>query len=75
VAVDGAGNVYVAEKDSAHLHRVTPTGTDTAIFDVASPLQGRLAGLVALSMRLAILDDSLVITYNNAVLVLGHGAR
>ena len=75
VAVDGAGTVYVAEKDSAHLHRVTPTGTNTVIFDVSNALQGALPGLVALSMRLAILGDSLVITYNNAVLVLRHGAK
>jgi hypothetical protein len=75
VAVDGAGNVYAAERDRAYLHRITPAGTDTVIFDLGNALPGPAVGLVALSMRLAILGDSLVITYNNAILVLGHGAR
>jgi DNA-binding beta-propeller fold protein YncE len=75
VAVDGAGNVYAAERDRAYLRRITPAGADTVIFDLGNALPGPAVGLVALSMRLAILGDSLIITYNNAVLVLGHAAK
>jgi hypothetical protein len=75
VAVDRAGTVYVTEKDRGAIHRVTPTGANTVIFDVTSAVRGPMAGAVALTMRLAILGDSLVITYYNSILVLHHGAR
>jgi sugar lactone lactonase YvrE len=75
VAVDAAGIVYFAEKDSAHLHRITPGGVHTVVSDVDSSLSGPAPGLAARSMRLALLGDSLVLTYNNAVLVLVQGAE
>jgi sugar lactone lactonase YvrE len=73
VVVDGAGNVYVTDPDNATIHRITPTGTIT-ILDVDSALVSPMPGLAGFS-RLAIAGDSLVLTYNNAVLVLRHGAR
>lgn len=76
LAVDDAGNVYVADRENHVLRKVTPAG-------VVSTLAGNpgVAG-ISLGMAprfthpegLAILGDSLLITDANAILVLRHGA-
>jgi DNA-binding beta-propeller fold protein YncE len=77
VAVDSAGNVYVADTDNSTIRKVTPTGTTTTVAGTAGA-----AGIVlgarprfAHPRSLAVVDDSLVISDANAVLRLRHDAQ
>jgi len=77
VAVDGAGNVYVADTVNSTIRKITPTGVTTTVAGTAG-----LAGVVlgqpprlAFPQYLAIVGDSLVVSDNNAILLLRHGAK
>lgn len=77
VAVDDAGNVYVADTGNSVIRRITPTGTTTTIAGMTG-VSGILLGaapLFASPRNLAIAGDSIVITDTNAILVLRHGVR
>jgi sugar lactone lactonase YvrE len=73
VAVDSAGNVYVADTGNFAIRRVTPTGTTTTV-GVASVLLGATPSF-AFPTHLAIGGDSIVMTADNAILVLRHGVQ
>jgi hypothetical protein len=77
VAVDSAGNVYVADVGNATIRKVTPGGMVTTVAGTAGVAGIALGGSprLAFPAALAIVGDSLVITDTNAVLLLRHGAR
>ncbi|HEX7841348.1 MAG TPA: hypothetical protein VF469_27910 [Kofleriaceae bacterium] len=80
VAVDRAGNIYVACQISATIRKVTPTGTTTTTTTVAgvTGVTGVVLGAsprLAAPQGLAIVGDSLVISDANAILLLRHGAQ
>jgi hypothetical protein len=77
VAVDSAGNVYVADHDNSTLRKVTPTGTTTTVAGTVGVV-GILLGTpprFASPRSLAIVGDSIVISDANAILLLRHGAQ
>ena len=77
VAVDNAGNVYVADLDNSIIRKVTPTGITTTVAGTAG-MAGILLGTtlrLAFPQFLAIVGDSIVLTDANAVLLLRHGAQ
>jgi sugar lactone lactonase YvrE len=77
VAVDGKGNVYVADQGNAVIRQITPAGVVTT-FAGTPGVAGIVLGTAprfALPERLAIVGDALVITDNNAVLALRHAIR
>jgi sugar lactone lactonase YvrE len=77
VAVDGAGNVYVADKYNHIVRKITAEGTTTTIAGTAD-LEGIRPGETpqfALPGHLAISGDSIVISDANAILLLHHGAH
>lgn len=73
IAVDGSGNVYVADTYNNSIRKITPTGLVTTIVGVAGSFGiqvGPLPGSLALPRGVAITTAGhLVITSNNAVLV------
>jgi len=76
VAVDSAGNVYVADQLNSTLRKVTPTGSTTTIAGMA-----RAAGILlgatprlAVPQGLVIVGDSILLSDSNAILLLRHGA-
>jgi hypothetical protein len=77
VAVDSAGNVYVADRGNSIIRKVTPTGTTTTVAGTAG-MVGILLGATprfASPQGLAIVGDSIVLSDTNAILRLRHGAR
>jgi len=77
VAVDSAGNVYVADTFNSTIRKVTRMGTTTTIAGIAG-----VAGIVlgatprfAFPTSLAIVGDSIVVSDANAILLLRHGAQ
>jgi len=77
VAVDSAGNVYVADQLNSTIRKITPTGVTTTVAGTAG-----MAGIVlgttprfGFPRHLAISGDSLVVSEPNAILLLRHGAR
>jgi len=77
VALDGAGNVYVADTSNATIRKITPTGTTTTVAGTAG-VAGILLGATprfAFPQRLAIVGDSIVISDGHAILLLRHGAQ
>ena len=77
VAVDSAGNVYVADPPNATIRKVTPTGTTTTVAGTAGVIGIRVGATPRLSspQSLAIVGDSLVVSDANAILLLRHGAE
>jgi hypothetical protein len=73
VAVDGAGNVHVADTGNRALRRVTPNGATTTV-GVASALLGATPSF-AFPAHLAIGGDAIVVIAYNAIFLLRHGAR
>jgi sugar lactone lactonase YvrE len=77
VALDGAGNVYVADRNNHVIRKITTEGTITTIAGMAE-LEGIHLGETprfALPSNLTISGDSIVISDANAVLLLHHGAQ
>jgi sugar lactone lactonase YvrE len=77
VAVDSAGNVYVADQNNSTIRKVTPTGITTTVAGTAG-MAGILLGATprfALPRSLAIVGDSIVVSDTNAILLLRHGAQ
>lgn len=77
VAVDSAGNVYVADWGNSTIRKVTPTGVTTTIAGTAGR-SGIVLGTtprLAFPDGLAIIGDSIVVSDTNAVLLLRHGVQ
>jgi sugar lactone lactonase YvrE len=77
MAVDSAGNVYVADRNNATIRKVTPTGTTTTIAGTAG-VSGILLGPTprfASPQGLALVGDSIIVSDANAILLLRHGAK
>ena len=77
VALDSAGNVYVADTSNATIRKITPTGVTTTIAGVAG-MKGILLGTtprLSSPKSVAVTGDSIIIADYNAILVLRHGAR
>jgi sugar lactone lactonase YvrE len=77
VAVDSAGNVYVADRDNHTIRKVTAAGTTTTLAGTAETA-GIVLGAIprfAFPAALAVIGDSIVISDNNAILLLRHGAQ
>jgi NHL repeat len=72
VAVDGSGNVYVADTGNATIRKVTPAGVTTTIAGTAGVVGIRLGGAPSFASPrgLAFVGDALVISDANAILVL-----
>jgi len=77
VAVDSAGNVYVADRDNGTIRKVTPTGITTTVAGTAGVLGIVLGATPRLGepRGLAIVGDSIVLCDTHAILLLRHGAR
>jgi len=76
LAIDGADNLYVADRDNATLRKVTPTGTTTTLAGIAG-VTGIVLGATprfAGPRGLVILGDSLAVSDANAILRLHRGA-
>jgi len=77
VALDSAGNVYVADRDNSTILKVTPNGA-TTIVGGTTGVAGIILGVTprfAFPRNLAIVGDSIVISDANAILLLRHGAQ
>jgi uncharacterized protein YjiK len=77
VAVDSAGNIYVADNGNHTIRKVTPTGSTTTFAGTVGVV-GILLGATprfSFPFGLAIAGDSLVISDANAILLLRHGAQ
>jgi DNA-binding beta-propeller fold protein YncE len=77
VAVDNAGNVYVADEGNSTIRKVTPTGTTTTVAGTAG-VAGIILGATprfAFPRSLVIVGDSIVLCDTNAILLLRHGAQ
>jgi sugar lactone lactonase YvrE len=74
VAVDSAGNVYVADTGSATIRKITPIGSTSTVAGMAGVVGVALgaAPRFASPRYLAISGDSLVISDANALLLLRH---
>jgi len=77
VVVDSAGNLYIADTGNSIIRKVTPTGTTTTVAGTAG-VAGILLGAAprfSFPKSLQIVDDSLVVSDANAILLLRHGAQ
>jgi DNA-binding beta-propeller fold protein YncE len=77
VAVDSVGNVYVADTNNSTIRKVTPGGITTTVAGTAG-VAGILLGAIprfAFSQSLATVGDSIVLSDNNAILILRHGVQ
>lgn len=78
VAVDSAGNVYVADTGLGTIRKATPTGITTIIGGVAGGNTGVVLGTTprfAAPRSLAIAGDALVVSDANAILLFRHVVR
>ena len=70
VAVDGSGNVYVADTRNDTIRKITPAGVVTTIAGQAGVkgfVPGRLAGVLNAPQSVALFDTTLHTTTNNAI--------
>lgn len=77
VAVDSAGNVYVADSNNSTIRKITPIGTTTTVAGVAG-MGGIILGAaprLAVPQDLVIVGDSIVVSDVNAILLLRHGVQ
>jgi DNA-binding beta-propeller fold protein YncE len=76
VAVDSAGNVYVADSNNSTIRKITPTGTTTTVAGMAGVAGIRLGATprLAFPRSLAIAGDSLIFDDDDAIFVLRPGA-
>ena len=77
VAVDGAGNVYVADQYNSTIRKITPSGDTTTVAGMAGVVGIVLGAAPRFSSPhyLAISGDSLVVSDTNAILLLRHGVK
>jgi DNA-binding beta-propeller fold protein YncE len=77
VAVDSAGNVYVADTFNGTIRKVTPTGITTTVAGTAGVLGIVLGATPRFGepRSLAIVGDSIVLCDTHAILLLRHGAQ
>jgi hypothetical protein len=77
VAVDSAGNVYVADRLNSTIRKITPMGTTTTVAGIAGVASIALGATPQFSFPrgLAIVGDSIVVSDANAILLLHHGAQ
>jgi hypothetical protein len=77
VAVDSAGNVYVADFGNATIRKITPGGVTTTVAGTAGVSGIRFGAVPQFGApeALAIVGDSLVIADTHAIVLLRHGAR
>jgi sugar lactone lactonase YvrE len=74
VAVDSAGNVYVADTGNATIRMITPDGVTTTLAGTVG-VSGVVLGTkprFGAPRNLAVLDDSLVISDADGLVVLHH---
>jgi mucin-19 len=77
VAVDSAGNVYVADSMNSAIRKITPTGVTTTIGGTPG-VSGILLGTAprfAAPNALTVVGDALVVIDTNAILLLRHVVR
>ena len=75
VAVDGAGNVYVADTSNSTVRKITPEGLVSTLVGVpgrAAFAVGALPGGLSYPVGLAVSGSSLYITMENGVAVVTH---
>ncbi len=77
VAVDSTGNVYVADLGNATLRKITPAGATTTIAGTAGVAEIVLGATprLAFPVHLAITGDSIVLSDDEAILLLRHAVR
>jgi DNA-binding beta-propeller fold protein YncE len=77
VAVDSAGNLYVADSGNRTIRKITQSGITTTLGGVAG-VSGIILGTTprfASPTRLAVVGDALVICDTNAILRFEHAVR
>jgi sugar lactone lactonase YvrE len=77
MAVDSTGNIYVADSGNATIRKITPTGVTTTIAGSAGSAGILLSTTPRFSFPtgVAIVGDSLVVSDNNAILLLRHAVQ